>query len=123
MEVQAAKEPSPLAANAFSKKLGEYKHWRDELIGIISEYQGWMETQGLATGEDDLRIYELIEALKADALIVAMLGAYSRGKTELINAIFFSDYKQRLLPSDAGRTTMCPTELAWTDKYPACVRL
>jgi hypothetical protein len=123
MEVLAAKEPVPLTANAFSKKLGEYKHWRDDLIQIISEYQGWMESQGLTTGEDDLRIYELIDALKADSLVVAMVGEYSRGKTELINAIFFSDYKQRLLPSDAGRTTMCPTELAWTEKYPACVRL
>ncbi|HKQ30797.1 MAG TPA: dynamin family protein [Burkholderiales bacterium] len=118
-----AKESAPLAANAFSKKLGEYKHWRDELVDVITEYQGWMENQGLTTGEDDLRIYELIDALKGDSLVVAMVGEYSRGKTELINAIFFSDYKQRLLPSDAGRTTMCPTELSWSDKFPVSVRL
>jgi hypothetical protein len=123
MEALAAKDPAPLAANAFGKKLGEYKHWRDELIEVITEYQSWMESQGLTTGEDDLRIYELIDALRADSLTVAMVGEYSRGKTELINAIFFSDYKQRLLPSDAGRTTMCPTELAWSEKQPASVRL
>ena len=39
------------------------------------------------------------------------MGEYSRGKTELINALFFSEYGQRMLPSQAGRTTMCPTEL------------
>jgi len=38
-------------------------------------------------------------------------GEFSRGKTELINALFFSDYGRRLLPTDAGRTTMCPTEI------------
>lgn len=124
MEALAAQQPPvPLAANAFSKKLGDYKHWRDELIDVISEYQTWIEQQGLATGEDDLRIYEVIESLKTDALTVAMVGEFSRGKTELINAIFFSDYKQRLLPSDAGRTTMCPTELSWTEKFPASIRL
>ncbi|MFO7529127.1 MAG: dynamin family protein, partial [Marinobacter sp.] len=41
----------------------------------------------------------------------AFVGEYSRGKTELINALFFSEYGQRMLPSQAGRTTMCPTEL------------
>jgi hypothetical protein len=34
-----------------------------------------------------------------------------RGKSELINAIFFADYGKRILPSSAGRTTMRPTEL------------
>lgn len=119
----AIEERSPLAANAFSRRLGEYKHWRDELVEIITEYQTWVESQGLATGEDDLRIYELIDMLRADTLTVALVGEFSRGKTELINAIFFADYKQRLLPSDAGRTTMCPTELLWDDKQPPCVKL
>jgi len=44
-------------------------------------------------------------------MILAFLAEFSRGKTELINAMFFSDFKQRLLPSDVGRTTMCPTEI------------
>jgi len=123
MEALAIKDRLPLAANAFSKRLGEYKHWRDELIEIIAEYQTWVENQGLATGEDDLRIYELIDALRSDTLTVALVGEFSRGKTELINAIFFADYKQRLLPSDAGRTTMCPTELMWNDDFPPCIKL
>jgi len=43
--------------------------------------------------------------------VVAFVAEFSRGKTELINALFFADHGQRLLPSEAGRTTMCPTEL------------
>ncbi len=112
-----------VAINTFGKRLAQYKSWCDELAGIINEYQAWIETQGLGSGEDDLRVYELIDALKADKLIVALVGEFSRGKTELINAIFFSDFKQRLLPSDAGRTTMCPTELLYDEKQPPCVRL
>src|SRR5438105_3177026 len=123
MEALAIKDTLPLAANAFSRRLGEYKHWRDELIEIIAEYQTWVENQGLATGEDDLRIYELIDALRSDTLTVALVGEFSRGKTELINAVFFADYKQRLLPSDAGRTTMCPTELRYDATEPPCLKL
>jgi hypothetical protein len=48
---------------------------------------------------------------------------FSRGKSELINAIFFADYGQRIVPSSPGRTTMCPTELAYDPQQAACIRL
>jgi len=47
---------------------------------------------------------------------------FSRGKSELINAIFFADYGRRILPSSAGRTTMCPTELMYDESLPPCIR-
>lgn len=111
------------AINAFGKRLSDYKKWCEELAGTIGEYQAWVEAHGLGSGEDDLRVYELMDALKADKITIALVAEFSRGKTELINAIFFADYKQRLLPSDAGRTTMCPTELLYNDKQPPSVRL
>lgn len=111
--VRAIPERALVAVNAFGKRLSEYKTWRDELIGVIDEYQSWVEQQGLTNGEEDLRIYELVDQLKSDKLTVALVGEFSRGKTELINATFFSDYRQRILPSGAGRTTMCPTELLY----------
>jgi hypothetical protein len=114
---------SSITISAFGKRLSDYKNWCDELAGIIGEYQAWIETQGLGNGEDDLRVYELIDSLKSDKLTIALVAEFSRGKTELINAIFFSDFKQRLLPSDAGRTTMCPTELLHDEKLPPCVKL
>jgi hypothetical protein len=83
----------------------------------------WLQDQALIDGEDDLRIFELLEALESDKLTVAMVGEFSRGKTELINAIFFADYKQRLLPTEAGRTTMCPTELQYNENHPPSIEL
>lgn len=56
-------------------------------------------------------MYEILDALDSDHITIGFAAEFSRGKTELINAIFFSNYKRRLLPSSAGRTTMCPTEL------------
>ena len=107
----------------FSLQLAHFKQWRDDLAKAIMDYQTWVEHQGVADGEQDLRVYELIETLQSDKLTVALVAEFSRGKTELLNAIFFSDYKQRLLPSSAGRTTMCPTELRWDEKDGACIKL
>ncbi len=123
ISAQRLKERPRLAINEFSRRLGDYKRWRDELIEIINEYQTWVESHGLASGEEDLQLYELIDALRSDKLTIALVAEFSRGKTELINAIFFADYRQRLLPSEAGRTTMCPTELRYDDNEPPCLKL
>lgn len=123
ISAQRLKERPRLAINEFSRRLGDYKRWRDELIEIINEYQTWVESHGLASGEEDLQLYELIDALRSDKLTIALVAEFSRGKTELINAIFFADYRQRLLPSEAGRTTMCPTELRYDESEPPCLKL
>src|SRR3970282_420308 len=123
ISAQQLTERPRLAINEFSRRLGDYKRWRDELIEIINEYQTWVESHGLASGEEDLQLYELIDALRSDKLTIALVAEFSRGKTELINAIFFADYRQRLLPSEAGRTTMCPTELRWDDNEAPCLKL
>ncbi|MCR4345995.1 MAG: dynamin family protein [Sulfuricaulis sp.] len=111
------------ALDGFARGLTQFKRWRDDIAQAIADYQTWVEQQGFSDGEQDLRVYELIEMLQSDKLTVALVAEFSRGKTELLNAIFFSDYKQRLLPSAAGRTTMCPTELRWDEKDGPCVKL
>ena len=110
-------------ADTLSKRFGDYKKWRDDLLVVIGNYHAWLQQEGMIQGEDELRIFELIEALKSDKLTVAIVGEFSRGKTELINAIFFADYKRRLLPTEAGRTTMCPTELQYDENRPPCIAL
>ena len=55
----------------------------------------------------------LRERLGQEKLVVAFVAEFSRGKSELINAIFFADAGRRILPATPGRTTMCPVELAW----------
>jgi prefoldin subunit 5 len=111
------------APDNLARKLAAYKHWCETLAGTIRDYQDWVEKNNLANGTEDLRIYELMEMLKSDKLTVALVAEFSRGKTELINAIFFADTKQRLLPSEPGRTTMCPTELQYDAALPPSIRL
>ncbi|HHH43033.1 MAG TPA: hypothetical protein ENK49_02755 [Gammaproteobacteria bacterium] len=99
------------------QRLNAYTAWREKLIQTIQNFQGWLEDNELASGEQEFRIFETIEALRKDRLTVAFVAEFSRGKTELINALFFAHYGQRLLPSEAGRTTMCPTELFHDPDY------
>ncbi len=112
-----------VAINSLARRLSAYRRWCEGLADTIREYQNWMEKNDLADGAEDLRVYELMDMLRSDKLTVALVAEFSRGKTELINAIFFADTKQRLLPSEAGRTTMCPTELLYDDKLEPCIRL
>src|SRR5437762_7384977 len=71
----------------------------------------------------DLEVEELLHRLHQDKLIVAFVAEYSRGKSELINAIFFADFGARLLPATAGRTTMCRTELLYDPERPPSLQL
>jgi Dynamin family len=100
-----------------------YSAWRGSLSHSIIEFRRWLQTTELLDPQTDLRLKQLTDRLAEDKLIVAFVAEFSRGKTELINAIFFASYGQRLLPSSAGRTTMCPTELLYDKNQPVCIKL
>jgi hypothetical protein len=94
-----------------SQQVEAYHDWKKELIRQIGRYRLWLQDNNLFSEDIRTRIRHGLELLVEDELTIAFVGEYSRGKTELINALFFSAYGQRMLPSQAGRTTMCPTEL------------
>ncbi|MDP2963638.1 MAG: dynamin family protein [Sulfurimicrobium sp.] len=105
------------------QQVEHYRQWRDDLVAAIHAYQAWLDSTGEVDAQLSLRLFDLLESLKKDRLVLAFVAEFSRGKTELINALFFSDFKQRLLPSDVGRTTMCPTEIYHDPEDAPCVRL
>ena len=98
-------------AARFSAQLGAYSAWREDLIAGVRALQNWLVEQELSDAQIEQRIEHLLERLKEDKLQVAFVAEFSRGKSELINAMFFAEFGQRILPSSAGRTTMCPTEI------------
>ena len=112
----------PTAESSLSIKISEYSAWRASLIALLDEYIAWLEQAGPMDAAQELRLYDLKEILKKDQLLMAFLAEFSRGKTETINALFFADFNQRLLPSAPGRTTMCPTEIFSNDE-PAFIKL
>lgn len=88
-----------------------FNQWREKLTGTVARYHDWLESSQQLDIQQSIRFYDLLENLNRGRLMLAFLAEFSRGKSELINALFFSHFNERLLPSDVGRTTMCPTEI------------
>ena len=95
----------------FEKQLHEYSQWRDNLVQAIEMYQEWRNRYDLTDPHSTDTILNMLSGLKTDRVTLAFAAEFSRGKTELINSLFFAETGVRLLPSSPGRTTMCPTEL------------
>ena len=69
------------------------------------------------------RLRRLGTQVRSDKVMVAFVAEFSRGKSEMINAVFFAGYGRRIMPASAGRTTMCPTEMGYDADVPPCLRL
>jgi hypothetical protein len=105
------------------EKFQEYSVWRSNVMASLERYRAWTNVAALSDQASEQRILNSISRLAEDKLSIAFVAEFSRGKSELINAIFFADYGQRILPSSAGRTTMCPTELLYDETLPPSIRL
>ena len=105
------------------EKFQEYSTWRFALTRAIERLRVWLEASQLSDRDIESRIARVLARLADDRLTIAFVAEFSRGKSELINAIFFSDYGKRILPTSAGRTTMCPTELLYDETLPPSIRL
>jgi hypothetical protein len=99
---------------AFEARLAELCRWKQATAGRLAEFRRWATVGRSLDEQTPARLAHLERRLLAERLTVAFVAEYSRGKSELINAMFFADLGARLLPSGVGRTTLCPTEIAGT---------
>ena len=105
------------------QKFREYSAWRSGVVTALERYRAWITVAELSDAASEQRVSRALGRLAEDKLTIAFVAEFSRGKSELINAIFFADYGQRILPSSVGRTTMCPTELLYDETFPPSIRL
>jgi hypothetical protein len=94
-----------------SGQLDALAAWRRALERQASDLLRFMQEHGIADEASEQQVASLRERLQTDRLCLAFVAEFSRGKSELINAIFFADTGRRILPATPGRTTMCPVEL------------
>src|SRR5512135_122938 len=111
------------SAMNIASHVGAYAAWRSALNDSILRLRTWLQDNELADAQVVLRLGQQLERLREDKLLIAFVAEFSRGKSELINAIFFAEYGTRILPSSAGRTTMCPTELHYNPAQPPQIEL
>ena len=108
---------------SFNEQFDQHGAWRREFALRLKLLAEWMRGHDLLNAAVEERLRRLEVQVRSDKVMVAFVAEFSRGKSELINAIFFAGYGRRIMPASAGRTTMCPTELGYDAEVPPCLRL
>ncbi len=112
-----------MTTTILNTEIEQYSDWRERVSDAVQDLSRFLKDNNVT----DLRTHHQFEAVLGslidDNLSVAFVAEFSRGKSEMINTIFFGDYKRRILPSGSGRTTMCPTELLYDPSRPSSIRL
>lgn len=101
----------PASHHPIGQRLDALAAWRSALDQSLVQFGATLSEHELLDEHDATILAGLRHRLTSDKLVLAFVAEFSRGKSELINAIFFADTGRRVLPATPGRTTMCPVEL------------
>jgi len=104
-------------------RLDELAGWRADVDRAVTVLARFLVDHELIDEPQTAALAALRERLASDRLVLAFVAEFSRGKSELINAIFFAGAGRRVLPATPGRTTMCPVELFHDASAPARLSL
>ncbi|MBK1715811.1 dynamin family protein [Rubrivivax gelatinosus] len=85
--------------------------WRHEVDRRVGVFVRFLADHDLADPTQAELLAGLRARLTSERILLAFVAEFSRGKSELINAIFFAAAGRRVMPATPGRTTMCPVEL------------
>jgi len=107
----------------FASNFDALSGWRSALSRRLGDLAHYLTEHDLADGPINETLVSLGQRLAGEKLVVAFVAEFSRGKSELINAMFFADAGRRVLPASPGRTTMCPVELAYDPEEPPLLSL
>lgn len=95
----------------FKAQLFEYAKWREEIALAIEMYSDWCDRYQFTDVQTRDAIVNMLSSLRRERITLAFAAEFSRGKTELINALFFAEIGINLLPSLPDHSMMCPVEL------------
>jgi Dynamin family len=112
-----------ILGTSFNEQFDQHGTWRREFALRLKLLAEWMKDHELLDSAVEERLRRLETHVRSDKVMVAFVAEFSRGKSELINAVFFAGYGRRIMPASAGRTTMCPTEMSYDAEVPPCLRL
>ena len=112
-----------MPSSSIASSLDALALWRRALDQQVAAFGQETAAHELLEGSDQSLLLTMRERLASEKLVVAFVAEFSRGKSELINAIFFADTGRRVLPARPGRTTMCPVEMRCEIGAPPCLSL
>ncbi len=96
---------------AITERLADLQLWRHGIDGLISGVRDFLRTHDFLTPSLESGLNAAGAQVANERVTITFVGEMSRGKSELINGLFFPDLGRRLLPSGPGKSTRCVTEL------------
>ena len=96
---------------AITERLAGLQFWRHGLNTQISRVRDFLRTHEFLTSAVDAAFNDASTRIANERVTITFVAETSRGKSELINGLFFADLGRRLLPSGPGTSTRCVTEL------------
>lgn len=112
-----------IPARTLEAALAELREWKQATARALADFRRWAVVGRGIDDQTAARLAHLERRLLSERLTVAFVGGRSRGKSELVNALFFAELGARLLPSGEGRSTLCATEILWDPARPPSLRL
>lgn len=100
----------------------QFNAWKKSIASEIGRYRLWLNNHDHNVLLQQ-RLQEVLGLFATDRLRIVLVGEFSRGKTELLNALLSQHSGARLFPTRVGRTTMCPVELFCDDKTAPYIKL
>lgn len=110
-------------ANFLTERLAELQSWRFGLLAQINRVRGILAVHDFLPPNTAAAFDNAERAVEGQRITIAFVAEVARGKSELINALFFANLGRRLLPSGPGRGTRCVTEVRFDRKVRTSVRL
>ncbi len=109
--------------HALSERLASLQSWRYGLDTQITRITHALSEAGFLPADTAQQLASIQARVANERVSIGFVAEYTRGKSELINALFFGDLGRRLLPSGVGRTTRCVTELRFDRNVKTGLRL
>jgi len=99
--------------HVLTAQLANLQSWRYGMAAQISRVSEYMREHSQSAYQAGVaeEIAALSQKVEAVNITIIFLAESGRGKSELINALFFTDLGRRLLPSGALHATRCLTEV------------
>ena len=108
---------------AITERLAELKSWRIGISTQIARVTEFLQTHDFLTPNLEAALGDALAQVARQNVTVAFIAEVSRGKSELINGLFFADLGRRLLPSGPGKGTRCVTEVRFDRDVQTSVKL
>jgi GTPase SAR1 family protein len=109
--------------HALTERLADLKSWRLGALHQITRVGALLRRLEFLDRALSDKFDQLADRVERENVTIAFIAEAGRGKSELINALFFADQEVKLLPAGYAQSTRCATELAFDRDLKTSIRL